>query len=324
MVLAGEEKEISIKFDSTKFELQSGISFNGVLMSLVIDSLDTTEITNKVNELKDAVSTLNNGANNLKSGSNEFKSGINRLASSSSGLTGGSSAVKNGINTSLNGVRSIRANLTTSINSQNNNSDAVKAQIMEQISSTLATEPYASIIAANPEMLPILQNLLEQTVSGTINTVSNAYETQINSTMTELGSALSNLENGLATLASSYDSIDSGINTVVASINTLNNSYTGIDNGINQISNGTSQMNNETQNLDSNVETTIDEMLERFKNSDYQVISFVSEQNTNVNSVQFVIKTEGIKIEEEEKIEEEDEKEVSFGEKFVNLFKKEK
>ena len=195
---------------------------------------------------------------------------------------------------------------------------------MEQISSTLATEPYASIIAANPEMLPILQNLLEQTVSGTINTVSNAYETQINSTMTELGSALSNLENGLATLASSYDSIDSGINTVVASINTLNNSYTGIDNGINQISNGTSQMNNETQNLDSNVETTIDEMLERFKNSDYQVISFVSEQNTNVNSVQFVIKTEGIKIEEEEKIEEEDEKEVSFGEKFVNLFKKEK
>ena len=139
--------------------------------------------------------------------------------------------------------------------------------------------------------------------------------------MTNLSTALSDLENGLATISNSYRNLDSGINTVVSSIEALNSAYANIDNGINEISSGTSQMNSETENLDSNVENKIDEVLDGFENSNYQVISFVSEQNTNMNSVQFVIKTEGIKIKEEQKIEQEDKKEQSFVEKFVNLFK---
>ncbi len=320
MILAGEEKEISIKFDTSEFELKDGISFNGVLMSLVIDSLDTTEVTNKVSELSNAVSKLNDGANTLKSGSSTFKSSLGNLNSSVVSLPGGSASVKNGINTALTGLKTIRANLNVQGNSSSD-AEAIKSQVMAQISSTLQTEPYASMIATNPELLPVLQGLLEQAVTNTANTVSSSYNQKINSTMTNLSTALSDLENGLATISNSYRNLDSGINTVVSSIGALNSAYANIDNGINEISSGTSQMNSETENLDSNVENKIDEVLDGFENSNYQVISFVSEQNTNMNSVQFVIKTEGIKIKEEQKIEQEDKKEQSFVEKFVNLFK---
>ena len=54
--------------------------------------------------------------------------------------------------------------------------------------------------------------------------------------------------------------------------------------------------------------------------SDEKIVSFVSDKNTNVDSVQFVIKTAAVK--KEEVVEEEPEKEApkSFLEKLKDLF----
>ncbi len=320
MIFAGEEKEISLKFHSDSFELEDGISFNGVLMNLVIDSLDTTEITNKVNELSGAISDLNSGASELKSGSNTFSSSLNTLATNASAMSNGSSQIQNGINSALTGVTTIKANVASKTNATNS-LEGMDNLILEQIDAVLQTEPYASLISANPQMLPVLQNLLAQTVTQTITTVSNEYNTQISSTLTELTAGLTNLENGLSTLSSSYGQLNSGINTVISSINSLNGAYSSINNGVNKISSGATEMNNETQNLGSDVDNKINEMINKFNNKDYQVVSFVSDKNTNVKAVQFVIKTEGIKVKEEKKEENKKEKDMSFGEKFINLFK---
>ena len=52
-----------------------------------------------------------------------------------------------------------------------------------------------------------------------------------------------------------------------------------------------------------------------------EVVSFVSEKNTNVESVQFVIKTPAIEKEKVESVEEKTEN-LSIWQRFINLFTK--
>ena len=62
-------------------------------------------------------------------------------------------------------------------------------------------------------------------------------------------------------------------------------------------------------------------MIDNFADGDFEVKSFVSDKNTDVDSVQFVIKTEAIK-KEEVKVEEEKTEELNFWQKLLNLFRK--
>ncbi len=64
----------------------------------------------------------------------------------------------------------------------------------------------------------------------------------------------------------------------------------------------------------------IDEMINSISGGDKEVRSFVSEQNTNIDSVQFVIKTDPIEkpeVEQEAVVEEE---KPSFWQKLLRLF----
>ena len=54
--------------------------------------------------------------------------------------------------------------------------------------------------------------------------------------------------------------------------------------------------------------------------SDVELKSFTSDKNTSINSVQFVIKTEDIKVEESEESKAETKESLSFWQKFLKLF----
>ena len=69
------------------------------------------------------------------------------------------------------------------------------------------------------------------------------------------------------------------------------------------------------------VDDEVDSMIDNFAGGDFEVESFVSDKNTDVDSVQFVIKTEAIK-KEEVKVEEEKTEELNFWQKLLNLFRK--
>ena len=55
---------------------------------------------------------------------------------------------------------------------------------------------------------------------------------------------------------------------------------------------------------------------------DIETVSFVSEENTNIKSVQFVIQTENISVEDTDDAVIEEEETLSFWEKLLQLFKK--
>ena len=319
--LAGTEKEIEITAEVTDFELVDGISFNGLLMKMAIDNLDTSVLTNKVSQLKTGVSTLNTGMNKLKTGSSKYKVALGELASKTKDLPSQSKQVASGIQSSLNGVKQIESQLKNA--TTNGNTADLQTQITKQIDGSLQKDShYQALKQANPEMAAYMRQTLISTSLTTAKTVASTYEQQVSSSMTELNSGLKQLESGLSTLSSAYSKMDEGIAKVASGIQTLNNSYTDIQEGITSATKGSNTLYDKTKNLDSQVDDEIEEMLASFENKDYQAVSFVDEQNASISNVQFIIKTTGIQKEEQEPLEEQTKEETSFWEKLVALFKK--
>lgn len=85
---------------------------------------------------------------------------------------------------------------------------------------------------------------------------------------------------------------------------------------------GTNEFYENTKDMDTQVQDTIDDMLSSISGSGSDVVSFVSDKNENVKDVQFVIKTTAIKKAEQEAVQEDEEVEMNFWQKLVNLFKK--
>jgi len=72
--------------------------------------------------------------------------------------------------------------------------------------------------------------------------------------------------------------------------------------------------------MDKEINEKINSVLSEFKDSKFSPLSFVSPKNTNIASVQFVMKTDAIKIPEQEKKIDEQPKNLSFWQKLLALF----
>ena len=71
--------------------------------------------------------------------------------------------------------------------------------------------------------------------------------------------------------------------------------------------------------MDTQVEDEIDSLLSSLSGGE-EVTSFVSDKNTSVSSVQFVIQTEAVEMEEEAPSVQEQEETLSFWQKLCRLF----
>ena len=72
--------------------------------------------------------------------------------------------------------------------------------------------------------------------------------------------------------------------------------------------------------MDTEITDTFDDTIDELTGKNIETISFVSDNNTNVDSVLFVIKTPEIKKAEVEEPVVEEEEEPSFKTKFLKLF----
>lgn len=147
--------------------------------------------------------------------------------------------------------------------------------------------------------------------------------------------ALADLQSGLSTLASEYQAFHSGLASYTDGVGALASSYQELDSGIQELSegstllsngaselqSGTEELHKETSDLPRQMEAEVEEMLEEFANDDFEPASFVSDQNENVDVVQFVLQTEAIELEEPEDEEKEEEEEKSLWDRFLDLFR---
>jgi putative membrane protein len=130
---------------------------------------------------------------------------------------------------------------------------------------------------------------------------------------------LSKLANGINELAASYTILDSGITEYANGVSQLAEGYAKITDGVRELANGgtelatatgdlydgtvkltdgTGELRDKTSDMGSQIDEKIDEMLGSVGSSNSKTVSFVSDKNTNVKSVQFVLQTSAIKLPE--------------------------
>lgn len=155
------------------------------------------------------------------------------------------------------------------------------------------------------------------------------------SSLNNLMANMTQLKSGINKLTDNYATLDSGIKEYTSAVNKITNGYSkvyegaldlvsgthSLYKGTTELTDGTGEFRGETSDLDSKVDDEVDSMIDNFAGGDFEVESFVSDKNTDVDSVQFVIKTEAIK-KEEVKVEEEKTEKLNFWQKLLNLFRK--
>ncbi len=177
----------------------------------------------------------------------------------------------------------------------------------------------------------------------------------LTNTLSDLTVNMSSLKNGIDLLAANYSSLDSGITeytdgvaSIVAGYSDLVNATSSLASGSKELLSGTGNLKSatvslcdgigtlydgtselydgtdefydKTSTMDTQVEDSIDEMISSIAGDDSEPVSFVSDKNTNVKSVQFVIKTTAIEKPETEVEEEAPAENTSFWVKLKNLF----
>ncbi len=168
------------------------------------------------------------------------------------------------------------------------------------------------------------------TLSGTeqsIDTLLRGLATNVENGLSAFGAGLGGLETeyrtfhgyleayigGVTQIANEYGAFGEGLGNMSTGLGEL---YTGA----NKINSGMQQLYSETKDIPKQVQDRIDEYMAPYDKSDYKPVSFVSDKNKNVSSVQFVIKTEKIEKEEPEKPQEAVTETPSFWTKLQDLF----
>ncbi|MGG0716984.1 YhgE/Pip domain-containing protein [Robertmurraya massiliosenegalensis] len=130
----------------------------------------------------------------------------------------------------------------------------------------------------------------------------------------EFHSGLVGYAGGVSQLASSYDMLDSGIADLSTGTGEL-------ESGVSELHDGTGELKDATSDIPEQMKEEVDQMMAEYDKSDFKPVSFVSAENENINSVQFVLKTESIKYEEPEEVEEVEEEPQGFWARLMELFK---
>ena len=123
------------------------------------------------------------------------------------------------------------------------------------------------------------------------------------------------MKKGLSSLYSNTETFDEAVGQLHDAVGTLKD-------GTSDLKDGTEEFSSQVDGMDTKVEEEIDSMTSDLTGKDIETVSFVSEENTNIKSVQFVIQTENISVEDTDDAVIEEEETLSFWEKLLQLFKK--
>ena len=212
------------------------------------------------------------------------------------------------------------------------------------------TETYLNEISA--QIPALTQGLAE------LKTQYETFDATIGQLVNTLGNMTGNLSalaDGINQLVASYEELDSGINDYTGGVAQIVAGYSQVMDGVSslaegskelvsgsgelydgteglydgvvslcdgtqEMADGTGEFRTETADMNDQIDEEIDSLLESIGGSMDDPVSFVSEKNTNVESVQFVIQTEAIEVEETDEVVVTQEEELSFWQKLLQLF----
>ncbi|WP_159448013.1 hypothetical protein [Papillibacter cinnamivorans] len=234
------------------------------------------------------------GLDGLKSDFTKLTDGIGELDDGAKELENGSSQFKSG----LSSVAAGGSSLTEASSGIGSGLSQAADGLSQVISSSGQLKTLATALSASSD--PQVQAL------------AAGYLAQL--------SSLEQISSGLNQLSAGYSQLDSGISQLVQGVNSLADSYKKLHSGVSGLRNGIGELKSSTSGLDTKIQDKVDDMLAEYTNSGYTPTSFLSEKNTDVAAVQFVIRTEGFEPAEKEQPTEAVEPELNFWQKLLKLF----
>ena len=183
--------------------------------------------------------------------------------------------------------------------------DEQKEQILQGAVASLTDEQKTQIREAYIQQMMASDDVTSQ-INAAVATVSAAAK-QVSELKRQLDSygvfyqglvaytdAVGDAAAGAGSLKLNMDTLYSSTGKLKLSVGELRDAVGELYDGTGELTNGTSEFVDQTSDMDTQISDEIDSMTNSFSGGDGDTISFVSEKNTNVNAVQFVIKTVAI------------------------------
>lgn len=323
-VLPGKGIDSKVTADVKDFEMDA-ISINGIKMALGM-TFDSSEFTGQIAELSDAIKGLDSGATELLNGLNQLSSGMQKYTDGLKAFTGGLGQLSSGadkLNTGAvalkNGLNEITkqndALFNGALQIQKATFDSVNAQLSSMALGlpTLTPDNYNTVLSSVPN-LESVKKQLDGAVQFTQGLKGYLYGVE------KLGAGASDLAKGTAEFEANSSKIAASANELYSAAAELNAGIKKLRDGLTAYKAGTNKLNSGTSNMGPEIDNKIDELISGISGNGDKVVSFVSDKNTNVSAVQFVMKTDSISIPEPAKVAETKPVKLNFWQKILKLF----
>lgn len=209
--------------------------------------------------------------------------------------------------------------------------DEQKVQILDGAVKSLTSEQketiktaYVEQMMTTPEVVAQIEAAISQADTGVAQIVElkcqldsykafydglSAYTSGVDSALAGAGE----LKIGLETLYTNTGKLD-------VSVGDLNSAVKQLYSGTEELASGAGEFESQTSGMDSVINDEIGSIMASIGGGSSDVSSFVSDKNTAVNAVQFVIKTPAVSAPEIESSDFDSEPELTFWQKFLKLF----
>lgn len=298
----------SLKNNLGYAQYKAAMSDNG----LDIDSLKSnnqqaiTSCTNQIESLKQTIAAL------------EKQTGKeNQVAELQGQLSSLENIVQllNANNAAIGGTESYLGTISEGVNALNTGVASLKSEY----------DKFDAAISQLANSLSSILTKMSQLTSGINKLVSsyNQFDTGLNKYtkgVAKVVSGYNQMVKAVPSLVSGSKELSKGAGKLSSGSSELYDGIVILFDGAKELNDGTSEFNSETSGMDTEIEDKIDEILSSIEGEDTETKSFVSEKNTNVDNVQFVIKTAAIEKEEIEDEETEQAESQSLWQKFTQLF----
>ncbi|TAH74749.1 MAG: hypothetical protein EWM47_01615 [Anaerolineaceae bacterium] len=323
-VLPGNPFEGIITADVKDFEMDP-ISINAIRLAFDIN-FDSSQFTGQFTELIQGIEDLDVGAGELLDGLKELSDGLSDYVDGLNAFNNGLGQLSSGAKELYKGASSLNSGLSElskendNINMgalalQNTAFDAINAQLqgMGLGLPTLTPDNYSDLLSTIPDLAVVKLQLdgIVQFVQGL-----KGYTDGV----AQLGIGADELTEGLKKFRDSSGEIAASANAIYDGAVKINSGAKELRDGMASYKEGTNEFKSKTSNINSEIDQQINKILDEIVGKGDIVESFVSDKNTDIGSVQFVLKTAPIEIPEAPSVEISEPIKLNFWQKLLKLF----
>jgi putative membrane protein len=246
----------------------------------------------------------------LPSGLSALSTGLEEIAKGMKDLSNGYTTAYTALDSAIAFIpdQEISPEALQKLRIDNPQNDTVNQLLETYAAARTVKATYQMVLPAYASVGPGLTTMSDSitTISTSLNDISMSLTTSFGDN--NFTSSLSQLLQGITTLSDNYEDFHAGLTQYTGGISQLTEAYTALDRGISNVAEGTKQLNSgiselsngtlelkdKTTDMPKQVTTTMEELIAEYDKTNFTPISFVSSKNSNVTSVQFVMKTEKI------------------------------